>query len=173
MKMGPAEITMLVGGILLLVIGIALLVYCVIKRRSYKGLLVIFPLAIIMIGFPSIKSFKVAGAEVDIKDSINGYLAHPNDPNAINGLGETLDKSLSPNAPTRLTAANRSNLSAAVAQLSRRTNLSAESRITLSKAQLVLGQTNVAAATLHSAIRVQTNLVADPKVRVLLKTLPR
>jgi len=164
---------MLAGGILLLVITLGLLVYCVMKRRSYKGLLVIFPLAIIMIGYPSIKSFKIPGAEVEMQDSINNYAAHPNDPGAINGLSAALDETLPPGQSNRLTAAIRSSLSSTVAELNQRTNLTAESRMTLSKAQLALGQTNEAAATLHSVVRGQTNLVVDPRLRILLRQVSR
>src|SRR5882672_6008941 len=90
--MSPVEIAMLVGGIVLLMVLLGLLVYCVVKRRSYKGLLVVFPLAVIMIGFPGIQSFKLLGAEVELKESYAAVQKNPEDPAAKARLAQAVIK---------------------------------------------------------------------------------
>ncbi|MBI2925754.1 MAG: hypothetical protein HYY24_08625 [Verrucomicrobia bacterium] len=90
--MSPVEIAMLVGGIVLLMVLLGLLVYCVIKRRSYKGFLVVFPVAVIMIGFPGIRSFKLMGAEVELKESYAAVQRNPEDPTAKARLAHAVEK---------------------------------------------------------------------------------
>ena len=63
----------------------------------------------------------------------------------------------------------RSELATAVNELSSRTNLSAEAHLTLSKAQLILKDTNAAAINLVKAMTANTNLVIDPNMKMLLK----
>jgi hypothetical protein len=169
--MNPTEIAMLVGGIILLLVLLALVTYCVIKRRAYKGLLAVIPFAILMIGFPSIKSFKVPGFEADLKDSISGFRNNPEDPKARAKLDQALDDTLTRPAKS-LTPEVRSNLVVTVNELNRRPNLSAQSRLTLSRAQLALGRTNEAAADFHHALRQNTNLVVDPRLRKMMNPIP-
>jgi len=229
--MSPYEIAMLVCGIVLFVVLLVLLVYCVITHRPYKVLLAIFPIAIIMIGFPAIKSFKIAGAEVDLKETLALVGKNPGDKGAQQRLGQALAKMerlvttnnstavvaeqiargnevlgrtdqaydwagaalhKSPDSKTakelysrleiqRLTPANLSRpltrqanfeLTAAVGRFNQQPDLEAESHVALSRAQLALGQTNEAVANLHSAIKGNTNLAADPRVLILMEHVP-
>lgn len=230
--MSPVEIAMLVGGILLLMVLLGLLVYCVMKGRSFKGLLVVFPLAVIMIGFPGIRSFKLLGAEVELKESYAAVQNDPDDPAAKARLTQALNKMESLITTNRATAdtaesialgnealgktdrafvwakaavrkapesssaqtvldrvkvkrllptdpaqpvppPTRLNLSDAVSELNRHPNLAAESRLTLARAQLVLGRTNDAATNLHLALKQNTNLVVDPRFKALRQRIPR
>ena len=230
--MSPVEIAMLVGGIVLLVVLLGLLVYCVMKRRSYKGLLVLFVLPVIMIGFSRIGSFTLLGAKVELQESYAAVQKNPEDPAAKARLAEAVDKmeslvttnkttgemaenialgnealgktdraykwakaavSKAPESPSAQTLLDRvkvtrllptdpaqpvapqthSDLSTAVSELSRHPNLAAESRLILSRAQLVLGRTNDAATNLHYALKQNTNLVVDQTLKFLLKRIPR
>jgi hypothetical protein len=72
-----------------------------------------------------------------------------------------------------VTPETRSNLSNAVLDLSRHPKLTAESHLTLSKAHLILGRTNDAAKNLNVALTQNTNLVADPRFKVLRQQIPR
>ncbi len=167
--MNPAEVTMLVGGIVLFVAALVLLFYCVAKGRSFKPVLVLFAIAIIMIGFPSIKSLRVPGVEVNLADTFKAFKDNPDNPTARDNLDRVLDNSLSAGPAKGLTPEARSNLETVVSEVDRRGRLSPATRMTLSKAQLLLGQTNAATTNLHFAVRQNTNLIVDPKLRFLLK----
>jgi hypothetical protein len=66
----------------------------------------------------------------------------------------------------------QSNLNAAVSQLKQQPNLAPESRATLAKAQLALGQSNEAAVNLHSALKMKPNLKVDPNLKALVTPSP-
>ena len=148
MRMTPDQVAMLVGGILLFVVGLGLLIYCVVTRRPFKAVLFLFVIAIIMIGFPSIKSFKVPGGEVQLRESLAAVEANPNDPAA------------------------KARLEAAVAQVSRQPNMTPQTLATLAKAQLVLGRRDEATKTLKSALKEQPKLKMDRDLQVLLAPSP-
>ena len=174
-KMSPAEITMLVSGIVLFVVAVGLLIFCVIKRRSFKLLLVTFPLAIIMIGFSGIKSAKVPGFEFDAKTA-DDFARDPNSASAREKFDAQLNRlevAHAPGSARPLSPQVRSSLDAVANQLSRRQNLSPEARVTLSKAQLVLGRTNDASTNLQYALKHNSNLVIDPKLRMLVNPIRR
>ncbi|MBA3831278.1 MAG: hypothetical protein H0X34_05215 [Chthoniobacterales bacterium] len=65
-----------------------------------------------------------------------------------------------------------SRLTNAISVLTQQPNLSAESHVALSKAQLALGQDEEAAANLHSALKVKPNVPVDPKLRALITATP-
>jgi len=143
--MSPNQIAMLVAGIILFVAALV----CLFKRFPTPLVIILFVMAVVMIGFPSIKTFKVPGAEVDLKDTLAVVEKNPND------------------------AAARAKLETQAAQLSKQSNLSPETRVTLSKAQLILGERNQAAANLKSALREKPNLYVDPKLRAMAEAPPR
>jgi Tfp pilus assembly protein PilF len=66
----------------------------------------------------------------------------------------------------------QSDLNAAVSRLKQQPNLAPESRVTLAKAQLALGQTNEAAANVDSALKVKPNLKVDRNLRALVPPSP-
>jgi cytochrome c-type biogenesis protein CcmH/NrfG len=148
MRMTPDQIVMLAGGILLFLVGLVLLIYCVATRRPYKAVLFLFVIAIIMIGFPSIKSFKVPGGEVQLRESLAAVEANPNDPAA------------------------KARLEAAVAQVSRQPDMTPQTLATLAKAQLVLGRRDEATKNLKSALKMQPKLKMDPNLRALVAPSP-
>ena len=143
-SMSPNQIAMLVGGAILFVAALV----CLFKRFPAALVIVLFVVAIVMIGFPSIKTFKVPGAEVDLKDSLAAVEKNPND------------------------VAARDKLAAQAAQLSKQPNLTPEARVTLSKAQLALGQRSEAAANLQTALKEKPNLKVDPKLRAMVEASP-
>jgi hypothetical protein len=145
MRMTP-EAAMLVAGIVVFVVALGLLIYCVVTRRPYKAVLFLFVIAIIMIGFPSIKSFKLpGGTEVDLARSLQAVDKNPNDPAA------------------------KARLEAAVAKVNRQPNITPQTRATLANAQLVLGQRDEATKNVKAALKAQPNLKIDPKLRALVK----
>jgi tetratricopeptide (TPR) repeat protein len=98
----------------------------------------------------------------------------PDSPTAQNLLArERLAQLLPANPAKPLSPAARAELAAAVSQLSQRPDLSAEAHLTLSRAQLVLKNTNAAVASLHSALKANTNLVVEPQMKMLLKINPQ
>jgi hypothetical protein len=70
MRMAPDQVAMLFGGILLFVVALGLLIYFVATQRPFKSVFFLFLVAIIMIGFPSIKSFKLPGTVVELNRSV-------------------------------------------------------------------------------------------------------
>jgi len=68
--MAPDQVAMLFGGILLFVVALGLLIYLVATQRPFKAVFFLFLVAIIMIGFPSIKSFKLPGTVVELNRSV-------------------------------------------------------------------------------------------------------
>lgn len=64
-RYSPDPDIMLIGGAVVLLVGLALLIYLVANKRSTKPALAIIPLAILMIGFPHIKSFEGLGLKIE------------------------------------------------------------------------------------------------------------
>jgi len=65
--MTPDQLAMLVGGI----VSFVLAIYFVITRRPFKVVLLLFVIAIIMIAYPKITSFKLPGGlEVELVQGI-------------------------------------------------------------------------------------------------------
>jgi hypothetical protein len=169
---------MLVGGIAVLLAAIGLLIYCVLKNKPYKPLLVLFFVAIVMMGFPNIKKIVFpGGGEIDTRSIISAaanYQKNPGDPNAITSYRNELrivDSAQAAGKP--LPPAVRSNLTTTVERLGR-TKLSPESEVAYSHTLLVLGQTAEAEGKLLSAIKAQPTLTnsLSPRMRTLLKQAP-
>jgi hypothetical protein len=143
--MTPDQVAMLVGGIVLFVVVLGLLIYCVVTRRGFKTVVLLFVIAIIMIAYPKITSFKLPGGiEVDLAQKISAVEKNPNDPVA------------------------KARLAAAVAQVSQQPNITPKTRLTLARAQQVLGQTGKAKENVESALKVQPRLKLDPNLRALI-----
>jgi hypothetical protein len=149
MQLAPDQVAMLVGGILLFVVALGLLIYFVVTQRPYKPVFFLFVVAIIMIGFSKISSFKLpGGVDVELNQSIRAVEENPNDPAA------------------------KTRLAAAVAEVSQQPNITPQTRATLAKAQLVLGRRDEAAANVKAALEVKPNLKVDPKLRALVRPSP-
>jgi hypothetical protein len=174
--MSVPDKTMLIGGIVLFLVLVIGLIALLVKGKKFGTLLPFFILPIGMIGFSEISVFKGPWGELD-KNVTSNFTKNPDDPNAASAYRAELTKleearAAHPNAP--LPAQTRSNLMSTVNALSRRQNLAPESRLALSHAQLLLGQTNAAESNLHLAVAADTNLVRsiDPRLRALLKRVP-
>jgi hypothetical protein len=143
--MTPDEVAMLVGGIAVFVAALGLVIYCVVTRRPFKALLFLFLIAIIMIGFPKIKHLVLpGGTEIDLIQSLQAVEKNPDDPAA------------------------KARLAGAVAKVSQNPNITPKTRLTLAKAQLVLGQRDEATANVKSALKSQPKLKVDPSLRALV-----
>jgi hypothetical protein len=101
-----------------------------------------------MIGFPSIKSFKLMEAEIELNRNLETVEQEPND------------------------VAARNRLTAPVAWLSKQRNLTPQTRVALSKAQFALGQDKEAATNLRSALRENPNLRVNPNLRARADRVP-
>jgi tetratricopeptide (TPR) repeat protein len=217
---------MLVGGIVLFLVALV----CLFMRYSATLVVTLFILAIIMIGFPRVKSFKVGGAEIDLGELIEQQEKNPGDPAIKMRLEKALVRynsikpaSVSPQLAEQVARGNEilnkntlalnwaevaaekdpgstqarelvrrlqlknvtpasagksvspqeaSELTSAVSELSKQPNLSAESHVALSKAQLALGQHEEATANLHQALKQKPNVAVDPKLRALIAATP-
>lgn len=148
MKMAPDQVAMLAGGILLFLVALGLLIYFVVTGRSITPVSFLLVLSVIMIGFPAIQSFKVPGAEVQLNRDIKAVEANPNDPAA------------------------KARLAATEAQVSQQANITPNTRVTLAKAQLLLGRRAEAAANVKSALETKPNLNVDPRLRALAQPSP-
>jgi hypothetical protein len=139
--MTPDQLAMLVGGI----VSFVLAIYFAITRRPFEVVLLLFVIAIIMIAYPKITSFKLPGGiEVELAQGIKAVEENPNDPAA------------------------KARLAATVAQASQNPNITPKTRMTLAKAQLLLGQRDEATTNVKSALKLQPKLKVDPNLRVLV-----
>lgn len=88
---------MLACGIVLFVVGVGLIVFLTYKHRSTKPALILLPLAIVMIGFPSVQSFKGLGFEMTVavqavQSGARAVEEDPRDETAKRQLAEALAK---------------------------------------------------------------------------------
>jgi hypothetical protein len=172
MKISPDQIIMLSAGAVLFALAVALLIFATLKKRSVKPALVLLPLAIIMIGFPSFQSVKVPGFEFNEKTAAD-FASDPNNADARVNFAAELNKLDAARAGTPaqpLSLQVRTNLVAVASRLERQPNLSPDARATLARTQLLLGQTNQAVASLRSALKINTNLVLDSQMKLFLKS---
>lgn len=100
------------GAVLGLVL-IFLLVYLIMKKRSYKQMIAFFLLPVLMIGFPSIKKIKYENGIVEIEKETRKVEANPQDGAAKQALAMKI-QALEPRAlndPKALEIMARANLS--------------------------------------------------------------
>jgi predicted negative regulator of RcsB-dependent stress response len=134
---------MLVGGIILFVFA----VYFVITGRSFKVVVLLFGIAIIMLAYPKITSFKLPGGiEVQLVHEIKAVQQNPNDPTA------------------------KARLAATLAQANQDPNITPETRLTLANAQLLLGRRDEATTNVKAALKAQPNLKLESHLRALVPT---
>ncbi len=171
-KVDFGQSAMPVCGVLLFIFALGLMIYQTSKGKSIKSALVLLPMAMLMIGFSYIKSAEVLGVKFEEK-TVADYAANPNDATARTNYLQVInqleaDREAHPNVA--LTPQVRTNLAQAVASLNRKANLSAESRLALSRTELLLGDTNAARISLHTAIAENTNVLKtiNPRLKFLL-----
>jgi hypothetical protein len=141
--MTPDQLAMLVGGIVLFVIAI----YFVVTGRSFKVVVLLFAIAIIMLAYPKIVSFTLPGGiEVKLAQDITAVENNPND------------------------AAAKARLAATVAQASQDPNIAPKTRLTLANAQLLLGRRDEATTNVKAALKAQPNLKLYSHLRTLAPT---
>jgi hypothetical protein len=138
---------MLVGGIILFVVALGVLIYCIVTRRSFAAVIVLFVIAIIMIAYPKIVSFTLPGGiEVKLAQDIKAVEQNPND------------------------QAAKARLAATVNQVKHDPSLTPNTRLTLAKAQALLGQQDEAKANVKAALKAKPNLKLDSRLRALAPT---
>jgi hypothetical protein len=71
------EFILLVLGILLFFVLLFLLIFCVVKNRSIKPLLLFFVLSLVMIGFPGIQKIKFEQAGIEFEKAAKEALNNP------------------------------------------------------------------------------------------------
>ncbi len=96
-QIAPYQLVMLIGGVVLFLVAVGLLLFFVVKKRSTKPALVLLLFAIVMIGFPAIKSFKGLGFEMEIAVNLvqkktTELEKNPDDPTIKEELRADLDK---------------------------------------------------------------------------------
>ena len=171
-KLDFGQSAMPICGVVLFIFALGLMIYQTSKGKSIKSALVLLPMAMLMIGFSYIKSAEVLGVKFEEK-TVSDYAANPNDGTARTNYLAVItqleaDHEAHPNKA--LTPQVRTNLTQAVASLNRKANLSAESRMALSRTELLLGDTNAARLNLHAAITENTNVLKtlNPRLKFLL-----
>ncbi len=169
-----AYIVMLVLGVVLF--GFSLMMLWQERRKDKSPLpwMSSLGLSFCMIGFSAIQSFKIPNVlEVNkVAEYAEKVRNNPNDTNAVDNLDRALNAQLAPADAKPLPPAAKSELESTVALLSQKTNLPVDSRVTLAKAQLLLGHTNEAAATFHAAVKAHPNVKFDARSRMLIQRLP-
>lgn len=107
------EIILMVLGAVLCLVLIYLLVFLIMKKRSYKQMIVFFLLPVLMIGFPSIKKIKYDNGIVEIEKETRQVENNPQDAAAKQALAVKI-QALQPrtlNDPKALEIMARANLS--------------------------------------------------------------
>lgn len=128
------EIIMLFLGVIMFLVVLGLLVFFAAQRRQIYGLFPFFALPIIMIGYPSIQQFKVAGNEITLRDELKTLAQSPDDPTAQEKVKEALVK------------------------LEERPIRDPSTLVTIAEAQVAVGDTTKALKTLESALEVNPKL---------------
>ncbi len=93
------ELVLLILGSILFVMVSGAFIYLIIKQRDFKILWAFFGLSLIMIGFPAVKSFEIAGFKADLDRSQKRYAKNPLDSVAKKEVEELTEK-LEPRAKT-------------------------------------------------------------------------
>ncbi len=89
------EIVLLFLGAFLFAILCMGLVYYILKKEDVKKLLYFFPIAIIMIAYPSIKEIQIGNNKIAMKENVEQLLANPDDTEArkeLENITEKLEK---------------------------------------------------------------------------------
>ena len=132
------------------------------RQQSMRLAYIVLGISICLIALPLIHVIKIAPL-VRLNTAAANYFANFNNPIAIAKFDDQLEN-IQFNYVGKISPTIISNLNNGVTVLNGRTNLTAESYVALSRAQLLLGKTSAAAATLKSALVLKPQLANDPKV---------
>jgi hypothetical protein len=166
----PYLTAMLVCGIVLFVFALGMIVYLVRQKQSFASANVLLAIAIVMIGFPVLSEVSFLG--VDIKKSAEEVQKNPFDVTAANAFREKL-RALDQGGKARpLSPDEVAALQSTVRSLQQRANLPAETRVAQAHAELLLGETKAAAATLDAALKAKPSLrsTLDPRLTAIART---
>lgn len=86
------EVILLFLGIFLFLILSAGLIYYIIKKEEFKKLLYFFPVAILMIAYPSIKEIQINNHRLELASNLERYVDNPNDSTAYKNVKEYSQK---------------------------------------------------------------------------------
>lgn len=86
------EVVLLFLGAFLFAILCAGLVYYIVKKEDFKKLIYFFPIAIIMIAYPSIKEIQIGNSKIAMKEYEERLLNNPDDLEARKELEEVTEK---------------------------------------------------------------------------------
>ena len=139
-------VLMVLGVILFIVLVIAFL-YQIMHKQSIGALLGFFVVPILMIGYPSIQSFKLADVEVNVQKTTDALHADPAD------------------------AATRQTLEQQVAQLRKRSFSDPVILTSLSKAEFALGNEQTAKDTLNKALQANPALPAATALKAKIASV--
>lgn len=171
------ETTMLICGIVLFLFGLGLIAFLVRAGKSFVGVTALIAIAIVMIGFPLIKSAKIGpgGIEFDAK-AANDFAKNPGEPAAKAAYEHelaVLEKSHVTDPAQELTPQTRTSLQAVAQRLSVDHDLSPESRVTLARTQLLLGQTEDATTNVRTVMTTHPQLItANSNLPKLVRLAP-
>ena len=168
----PDKILLIMGIVLFLILAVALVVLLA-KGRNITPLLAFFIFPIGMIAFSEIIVLKGPWGEIDKNVSAH-YAKDPTDPSAVKAYRTELtrlDDARARHANAPLPPQTEANLKSTVSALNGRSNLTPESRVALSHAQLLLGETNAGLSNLRLAVKENPTLrqTIDPRLQALVK----
>lgn len=135
------EIVLLVLGAFLFFVLVFLLIYIVIKNQPAKYVVFLFPLPIVMIGFPGIQKVRFENGIVEIERRVQQLAENPGD------------------------ASTRQELAKAVAEIEHRPVSDPKTRVTLAEAQMAIGDTAAAVTYLESALKAKPELAETPHLK--------
>lgn len=135
------EIVLLILGVVLFVAILVAFLRQVFTKQPYGGLLAFFVLPILMIGLPSLQSFKIAGIEADLAAKTQAVQQDPTDQQARSALQQDAQA------------------------LSSRPVTNAATNANLAEAQFALGNEQAAKLNLQKALQADPNLPAAQDVK--------
>jgi len=86
------EVILLFLGIFLFLILSAGLIYYIIKKEEFKKLLYFFPVAILMIAYPSIKEIQINNHRLELASNLERFIDNPSDSTAYKNVKEYTQK---------------------------------------------------------------------------------
>lgn len=140
------ETVLLVLGAVLFFVLVFLLIYVIVKNRPAKVVALLFPVPIVMIGFPGIQKIRFENGIVEIERRVEQLAENPDDASARRELAE------------------------AVTKVEKRPVSNPRTEVTLARAQMALGDTVAAANRLQKALKARPELSEAQHLKETLVT---